>query len=161
MEFRALRVSLRTVLGFGSSFTVSQVGFSGRELAWTERRGSRLRKDIRRELREDEERSLRKRSGASGELSAPSDSSRTVWARHTPTTALPSPSITEDDTKTELRKGNKATLKAFRKCFTQIFRKIQFKKYCSHHFEGVHFILTKNVNNVNEQRTSDEDKNDP
>ncbi|KAG7217256.1 hypothetical protein INR49_027800 [Caranx melampygus] len=61
MEFRALRV-----------------GFSGRELVWTDRNGSRLRKDIRRELSEDEDRSLRKRSGASGELSAPSDSSRTT-----------------------------------------------------------------------------------
>lgn len=96
MEFRALRVSLRTALGFGCSFWVSEVGFSGKELAWTERSGSRLRKDIRRELSEDDERSLRKRSGASGELSAPSDSSRVVCARHTPTTALPSPSIMED-----------------------------------------------------------------
>lgn len=96
MELRALRVSLWTVLGFGCFFVVSQVGFSGRELACIVRRGSRLRSDIRRELRDDEERSLRKWSGASGELSAPSDSSRTVCARQTPTTALPTPSITED-----------------------------------------------------------------
>lgn len=96
MEFRALRVSLRTVLGFGCFFGGSQVGFSGRELVWTERSGSRFRKDIRKELSEDEERSLRKRLGASGELSTPSDSSRTVCARQTPTTALPTPSITED-----------------------------------------------------------------
>lgn len=93
---------LRTALGFGCSFMVSQVGFSGRELAWTVRNGSRLRNDIRRELSEDEERSLRKLSGASGELSAPSDSSRTVCARQTPTTALPTPSITDDAILTEL-----------------------------------------------------------
>lgn len=102
MELRALRVSLRTVFAFGCSFMASQVGFSGRELVWTERSGRRFRNDIRRELSEDEERSLRKRSGASGELSAPSDSSRTVCARQTPTTALPTPSITEDAMLTEL-----------------------------------------------------------
>lgn len=102
MEFRALRVSLRTALGFGCSFVVSNAGFSGRELAWTERSGRRFLKDIRRELSEDEERSLRKRSGASGEHSASSDSSRTVCARQTPTIALPTPSITEDDMLTKL-----------------------------------------------------------
>lgn len=96
MELRALRVSLQTVLGLGCSFAVPQVGFSGRELVWMERSGSRLRKDIRRELSDDEERSLRKRSGTSGEVSASSDSSRTVCARQTPTTALPTPSMTED-----------------------------------------------------------------
>lgn len=115
MEFRALRVSLRTVLVFFCSFVGSQVGFSGRELTWTDRSGSRLRSDIRKELSEDEEGSLRKRSGASGELSGPSDSSRTVCARQTPTTALPTPSITEDVMLTELtyKRENRTTEYAF------------------------------------------------
>lgn len=102
MELRALRVILRTALGLGCSLVFSQVGFSGKELVCTARRGIRLRSDIRRELSEDEERSLRKRSGASGEQSASSDSSRAVCARHTPTTALPTPSISEEAILTEL-----------------------------------------------------------
>lgn len=94
MEFLALRESLRAALGLGCCcFWISVVDVSGREFAWTDRSGSRFRKDIRREPREDEEGILRKRSGTSGELSAPSDSSRTVCARQTPTTALPNPSM--------------------------------------------------------------------
>ena len=74
------------MLVFSAASTLSQVGFSGREFAWTDRSGSLFLNDILRELREEEERSFRKRS--SGELSTPSDSSKTVCARHTPATAV-------------------------------------------------------------------------
>lgn len=131
MELRALREIFRTALGFGCSFMFSQVGFSGKELAWTVRSGSRLRRDIRRELSEDEERSLRKRSGASGELSASSDSSRAVCARQTPTTALPTPSISEDAILTELawKKQN------------GLWRKLVFHNYTERLYKGVRILL--------------------
>ena len=74
------------MLVFSAASTLSQVGFSGREYAWTDRSGSLFLNDILRAYREEEERSFRKRS--SGELSTPSDSSKTVCARHTPATAV-------------------------------------------------------------------------
>lgn len=131
IELRALRDIFRTALGFGCSFMFSHVGFSGKELAWTARSGSLLRSDIRRELSEDEERSLRKRSGASGELSASSDSSRAVCARQTPTTAFPTPSISEDAILTELawKKQN------------GLWRELVFHNYIERLYTGVRILL--------------------